>query len=81
MSFVEIIITPPEQLKFKGSPDTEIKMSVSENPLNFRVTAGGSRGVGLISGGTTGQVLSKKTNNDYDTEWVDASFGGGDSVN
>ena len=29
------------------------------------------------SGGTTGQVLAKKTNNDYDTEWVNGGTGGG----
>ena len=27
------------------------------------------RGQGVISGGTTGQALVKKTNTDYDTEW------------
>lgn len=30
---------------------------------------------GIPTGGTTGQVLSKKSNSDYDTEWKDASGG------
>ena len=38
------------------------------------VTAGGK---GVPSGGTTGQVLKKKSNNDYDTEWVNESGGSG----
>ena len=38
---------------------------------------------GVPSGGTTGQVLAKKTNTNYDLEWVNQSGGGGavDSVN
>ncbi|MCP4468815.1 MAG: hypothetical protein GY813_18965 [Halieaceae bacterium] len=30
----------------------------------------GADGVGVITGGTTGQVLAKASNTDYDTEWV-----------
>lgn len=33
---------------------------------------------GVPAGGTTGQVLAKKTDADGDTEWVDQSGGGGD---
>ncbi len=33
--------------------------------------ANGSDGVGVPSGGTTGQVLAKNSNTNYDTEWVD----------
>lgn len=46
--------------------------------------ADGAPGVGVASGGTTGQVLAKKSNADYDTEWVNQGGGGGgavDSVN
>jgi len=32
--------------------------------------ADGADGVGVIAGGTTGQVLAKASNTDYDTEWV-----------
>lgn len=33
--------------------------------------ADGSDGVGIIPGGLASQVLSKKSDNDFDTEWVD----------
>ena len=38
----------------------------------------GADGVGVPNGGTTGQILVKKSNTDYDTEWADES-GGGDA--
>lgn len=45
----------------------------------------GPAGQGVPAGGTTGQVLKKKSATDYDTEWADESGGGGggavDSVN
>lgn len=34
-------------------------------------------GQGVPAGGTTGQVLAKKSDADYDTEWVDQTGGGG----
>lgn len=39
------------------------------------ITSGfvGAPGAGVPSGGTTGQILKKKSNTDYDTEWVAAS--------
>lgn len=37
----------------------------------------GPAGPGVAAGGTAGQVLSKKSNTDYDTEWVTPSGGGG----
>ena len=35
----------------------------------------GAAGVGVPSGGTTGQVLKKASNTNYDTEWADESGG------
>ena len=35
----------------------------------------GPAGQGIASGGTTGQVLAKKSNTNYDTEWVNQSGG------
>ena len=35
----------------------------------------------IPEGGLAGQVLSKKTDSDYDTEWVDQSGGGGGTTN
>jgi hypothetical protein len=40
----------------------------------------GSAGVGVPTGGTTGQVLAKNSNTAYDTEWIDAPEGGGDGL-
>lgn len=31
----------------------------------------GATGIGVISGGATGQILSKSSSVDYDTAWVD----------
>ena len=39
--------------------------------------ATGATGAGVASGGTAGQVLTKRSATDYDTEWVDAGGGGG----
>ena len=39
----------------------------------------GAAGVGVPSGGTTGQVLAKDSDSDYDTGWVDQTGGGGAS--
>lgn len=39
--------------------------------------AQGAPGVGVPAGGTTGQVLKKKSNTDYDTEWANEEGGGG----
>lgn len=39
--------------------------------------AQGPAGVGVPTGGTTGQVLKKKSGTDYDTEWADEEGGGG----
>lgn len=40
----------------------------------------GPAGPGVAAGGTAGQVLAKKSNADYDTEWVDASTPSGSTV-
>lgn len=34
------------------------------------IGANGKDGVGVPSSGTEGQVLTKRSNNDYDTEWI-----------
>ena len=39
--------------------------------------AQGPAGPGVAAGGTTGQYLRKKSNTDYDTEWVNGGGGGG----
>ena len=41
----------------------------------------GPAGPGVTAGGTTGQVLAKKSNTNYDTEWINPTSGGTVSVN
>lgn len=51
-------------------------------PVTINLPSGGDASNGLPSGGTAGQVLSKKTDADYDVEWVDINDGGKtDSIN
>ena len=40
----------------------------------------GDPGVGVPTGGATGQVLSKVSSDDFDTEWVDQTGGGGSNA-
>ena len=40
----------------------------------------GSNGIGVPTGGTTGQVLAKSTNADYETEWISGGGGGSGTV-
>lgn len=40
----------------------------------------GDAGIGVPTGGTTGQVLAKNSNTDFDTEWVDQTGGSGGGV-
>lgn len=42
--------------------------------------ANGADGQGVPVGGTTGQVLSKASNTDYDTVWTTPSAGGGETI-
>lgn len=55
--------------------------AVTVNVVGVQETTGqgGAAGVGVPSGGTTGQVLKKASNTNYDTEWADESGGGGGS--
>lgn len=45
-------------------------------PVNIK-GPDGEDGVGVPPGGAAGQILSKKTAADYDTQWIDAPQGGG----
>ena len=47
--------------------------------INIMDGTQGQTGPGVPAGGTTGQVLAKKSNADNDTEWVNQSGGGGTS--
>jgi hypothetical protein len=52
-----------------------IKVSFRQNNIIFNTTQRGSAGVGVPINGLTNQVLSKASNTNYDTEWVDIPIG------
>ena len=54
-------------------------MSIEYDPPIIDLPIEPSEG-GVPSGGTTGQVLAKNSDGDYDTEWVDQTGGGGSAV-
>lgn len=64
-----------------GTPSVEVSESGGvENPsfsFAFKNLKGknGDPGQGVPAGGTTGQVLKKKSGTDYDTEWADETGG------
>ena len=70
-----------------GSDATVTNSGTDTDPiLNFGIPQGetgqdGADGVGVPSGGTTGQVLKKKSGTDYDTEWANESGGGHTIIN
>jgi hypothetical protein len=51
------------------------RSNLFNNLFNLNKGDKGDRGVGLVAGGTTGQLLAKKSNSDYDTEWIDKPAG------
>lgn len=65
-----------------GSDATVTKTGSNTNVVfNFGIPQGdqgnqGPAGQGVPTGGTTGQVLAKSSNDDYATEWVDQAGGG-----
>lgn len=61
-----------------GLIDTHTITYSDSTTSTFDVTNGqdGDDGVGVPTGGTTGQILVKKSNSDYDTEWQNNSGGG-----
>ena len=81
-----------EVLPYGNDPFCFVQNIGTEQDANFKFTFGipagkdgkdgedgepGTDGVGVPAGGTTGQVLAKKSNTDYDTEWQTPSGGGG----
>jgi hypothetical protein len=53
-----------------GSQIKTTKTVVGERGLNGSNGVRGDAGVGIAAGGTTGQVLAKVSNTDYDTTWT-----------
>lgn len=66
-----------------ASNRTESKIVAIDNKISTALTDGslkgdkGDAGPGVPAGGSTGQVLAKKSGGDFDTQWIDASGGGG----
>lgn len=55
-------------------PTIEVDIGTTET-INVEFPTQGLPGVGVPDGGTTGQVLAKESDDDYDTGWVDPSGG------
>lgn len=70
----DLIVGPPGPPGPQGPPGADGTVSFDELTPAQRESL---RGEGVPAGGTTGQVLAKSSNTDYDTEWVDQSGGGG----
>ncbi|MDD4515408.1 hypothetical protein [Massilibacteroides sp.] len=62
------------------STDTEIATPVVTDFTGLWKKYKGDDGVGVPTGGTTGQVLKKQSATDYDTAWDDESGGSGGST-
>lgn len=69
-----------------GTPSVSVTKTTSDKNINFDFNFKnlkgekgdpGVAGAGVAAGGTAGQVLTKKSGTDYDTEWKDATGGGG----
>jgi hypothetical protein len=65
--------------------DQPVLVSVTDQIIEVEASGAagpqGPAGAGVAAGGTTGQVLSKASNTNYDTVWVDAGAGTVYSVN
>lgn len=60
-------------------PATVVEIPTQTNVVSQVTGAPGAPGAGVPTGGTTGQILSKKSNANYDTQWLDAAAGGATS--
>ena len=65
----------------EGEAAVNVNGDVDNLNFDFKIPRGktgpqGPAGPGVATGGTTGQVLAKKSNTNYDTEWIDNSGGG-----
>ena len=70
----------------EGEAVVNVNGDVDNLNFDFKIPRGkpgpqGPAGPGVATGGTTGQVLAKKSNTNYDTEWIDPTSGGTVSVN
>lgn len=61
-----------KSLRLTDSNEAQTEKTLYYNEITKEITFG-DNATGLPEGGTTGQALVKKTNNDYDVEWSDVS--------
>lgn len=69
MNLVEVIEVK-NTVEITSDTQTKIVEIVSDNQIVV-VQTSGLTGVGVPSGGNTGQMLVKNSDTNYDTEWVD----------
>ena len=65
----------------EGEAAVTVNGDVDNLNFDFKIPLGktgpqGPAGPGVTAGGTTGQILAKKSNANYDTEWINNSDGG-----
>jgi len=70
---IQVVIQPPKVIQVTVEPAKEISVEVYQGVR-------GLPGKGVAAGGLSGQVLSKKTDDDYDTQWITNTGGGGTST-
>ncbi len=75
MSNIIVEVTNSETVVDAQAIEIIVELSGEQGPPGDE----GSPGVGVPAGGTTGQVLAKVSNTDFDTDWVDQTGGGGGS--
>lgn len=66
----------PNVVVNKTGPDSAPNFDFAFSNLKGETGAAGANGVGVPTGGTTGQVLAKVDGTDYNTEWITPSGGG-----
>lgn len=57
-----------------------VAIEVTIEEVIVAISGQGPRGVGVVPGGTTGQILAKKTDADFDAEWVNQPAAYGPSI-
>lgn len=68
-------------IQWRNDANAEWVNLIALTELKGEDGAAGTPGVGVPTGGTTGQVLKKASNVDYDTVWQDESAGGSGEAN
>jgi hypothetical protein len=79
MSEINLTVEQPPNYEITVTPEAASNISVLlQSPSNVSYTTPGPQGVGVPSGGTTDQALTKQSNVNYDTHWktIDKTFVG-----